>query len=135
VLARKAPASGWIQPGLISCKHLRHITYEVLGEGRAVPTAYSPFAQARRPSPNLRSLRKSILRRYLLDVIYLFLCALSFAPGNISLGLADDDGGEAEQGDQVGDCHQAVENIREGPGGLEFHDTSEVDKEDKDAAV
>jgi hypothetical protein len=35
---------------------------KMLGEGRAVPTAYPPFAQARRPSPNLRSSRKSILR-------------------------------------------------------------------------
>jgi len=31
------------------------------GEGRAVPPAYSPIAQARRPSPNLRSLRKGYL--------------------------------------------------------------------------
>ena len=27
------------------------LTQQMLGEGRAVPTAYSPIAQARRPSP------------------------------------------------------------------------------------
>jgi len=37
----ESPASGWIQPGLISCKH-RHVNvYRILGEGRAVPPVYS----------------------------------------------------------------------------------------------
>jgi len=31
-------------PGLISCKHLLVIVYLMLGEGRAVPAAYSLIA-------------------------------------------------------------------------------------------
>ena len=49
VLARKAPASGGIPPGLISCKHLRVIVYQILGEGRAVPPVY-PRASEGTPS-------------------------------------------------------------------------------------
>jgi len=37
-----------------------HLLRNILGEGRAVPPVYPRLAEARRTSPNLRSLRKSI---------------------------------------------------------------------------
>ena len=47
-------------------------------------------------------------------------------------GVLDDEGGEQQQRNQIGNCHQPVENIRDRPDCLQLHGAAEPDVSPRD---
>ena len=51
--------------------------------------------------------------------------------GEVPLGLLDHHAGQSHQGDQVGDGHEAVEGIGDGPGQVQLHGRTHKDDDDE----
>ena len=67
------------------------------------------------------------MRPFLRDLCALFFLFLAGHLGEMPLGLLDHHAGQGEQGDQVGDGHEAVEGVGDGPGQVQLHGRAHKD--------